>query len=197
MCSAPTKKKEWGEKNLQGVIFKIMTAINKVLPERLCNFLVLLLHLPPVCLKPFTCHCHSSSIQTCQRCSHSHIASTACFSGTHGPVMIFVGGGGQKHDDKKFLNETSKRQTSNIQNLLHPHKVAEGAWICEKEHLKCLSSSVNPIFQGWVPPSGHYITLPGMTGQKKRKKNGHCPTVTWITTAYNKIKTKSTLKSNE
>lgn len=37
----------------------------------------------------------------------------------------------------------------------------------------------NPIFQGWVPPSGHYITLPGMTGQKKkRKKNGHCPTVT-------------------
>lgn len=88
------KRKSGGKKNLQGVIFKIMTAINKVLPERLCNFLVLLLHLPPVCLKPFTCHCHSSSIQTCQRCSHSHIASTACFSGTHGPVMIFVGGGG-------------------------------------------------------------------------------------------------------
>lgn len=198
MCSAPSKKKEWGEKNLQGVIFKIMTAINKVLPERLCNFLVLLLHLPPVCLKPFTCHCHSSSIQTCQRCSHSHIASTACFSGTHGPVMIFVGGGGQKHDDKKFLNETSKRQTSNIQNLLHPHKVAEGAWICEKEHLKCLSLSVTLSFRVGFPLVATILHYQEWLGKKKkRKKNGHCPTVTWITTAYNKIKTKSTLKSNE
>lgn len=137
---------------------------------------------------------------------HSNLSKMQSFSYSEHSLLLryswtcndFCGwGGGQKHDDKKFLNETSKRQTSNIQNLLHPHKVAEGAWICEKEHLKCLSLSVT-LFQGWVPPSGHYITLPGMTGQKKkRKKNGHCPTVTWITTAYNKIKTKSTLKSNE
>ncbi len=37
-----------------------------------------------------TCHCHSSSIRTCQRCSHSRRASTACSSGTHEPVMIRV-----------------------------------------------------------------------------------------------------------
>lgn len=32
-----------------------------------------------------TCLNHSSSTRTCQRCSHSHTRSRACFVGTHGP----------------------------------------------------------------------------------------------------------------
>lgn len=138
---------------------------------------------------------------------HSNLSKMQSFSYSEHSLLLryswtcndFCGwGGGQKHDDKKFLNETSKRQTSNIQNLLHPHKVAEGAWICEKEHLKCLSLSVTLSFRVGFPLVATILHYQEWLGKKKkRKKNGHCPTVTWITTAYNKIKTKSTLKSNE
>lgn len=82
-------------------------------------------------LHTLTCHCHSSSIQTCQRCSRSRRASTACSSGTHEPIMI-------RGRCERYIVET---QTSTVKDLHYQCFF----YIFRKSRLKPTRKAVNYV----------------------------------------------------
>lgn len=73
--------------SLENYVIIFQTQINSIKQSATLKFKLFFMRCNFVYpLRVLTCHCHSSSIQTCQRCSHSRRASTACSSGTREPV---------------------------------------------------------------------------------------------------------------